>query len=261
MGRDLPVKSIKTTFRIIDYLAKEGGNGVSTIASDLGLALTTTYDHINTLAALGYIEKQNSEYHLTTRFLELGERTRAQIPVHSTVGDILTELANSTDEVATLWIVENDLSVILDIARGSKAIPLAPYPGTRIELHRSGPGKAILAHLSPQRAEAILEQHPPGKEGERYGIPSRTEYTISTYENLINELETIREQGYALDNEELIEGVRSVGVPLFDHKGNVVGAVGVHGPTSRFHGEKFTETFPEKLIEVQSTVELEYKYS
>jgi len=261
MARDLPVKSLETTFRIIDYLANEGGDGVSTVASELGLALTTTYDHLNTLVALGYIEKQNSEYRLTTRFLEIGERKCAQIPVHSIVGNKLTELANGTDEVATLWIVEKDLSVILDIARGSKAIPLAPYPGTRIELHRSGPGKAILAHLSSERAEAILEKHPPGEEGERYGIPSRTEYTISTYENLIDELETIREQGYALDSEELIEGVRSVGVPLFDHGGNVVGAVGVHGPTSRFHGETLTETLPEMLIEVQSTVELEYKYS
>lgn len=259
MDDELQVKSVRTAFNLVDYLAKEGQTGVSTIAEDLDIAVSTTYDHLSTMVELGYVRKTDREYHLSTRFLEIGERTRADIELYEMVGDNLETLADSTGETATLWTEEDGLGVIIDTAHGSESIPLDPYSGTRIELHRAAPGKAILAHLPPERVEATLDRYPPGEEAERYGIPSRTEHTIGNREDLLDELEMVRERGFATEDEELVEGVRSVAVPIFDEDRNVAGSIGIHG-LSRLSDERFTDMLPDKLHEVQNIFELEYRY-
>ena len=91
-------------------------------------------------------------------------------------------------------------------------------------MHCTALGKAVLAFLPPQRARAILTRH---------GMTRHTPRTIMAAPGLERELARVRRQGYAVDDVEFEDGVRCVGAPIFDHRGNPIAAISVSAPASR----------------------------
>ncbi|GAA0240337.1 hypothetical protein GCM10009000_064920 [Halobacterium noricense] len=120
--------------------------------------------------------------------------------------------------------------------------------GNHTYMHWTSLGKAILAHLSSARRSEIIDQH---------GLPRGTKRTLTNRNELEDELELIRQQGYATDDEEHLRGVRGVAVPIFDSDQNVVSSIGITGPRTRFQSSyvsKMLKTleYAKNEIEVQS---------
>jgi len=164
----------------------------------------------------------------------------------------VNQLAEETGEVANLLIEEHGWGYYIHRAHGDQAVNVEAHIGTRVNLHCTALGKTILAHMPDERVEEIID---------RRGLPAVTEKTTTDFEELQAELETIRERGYAIDDEEHHEGLRCIAAPVLSNGDRVLGAMSIAGPSNRMKGERFTEEIPKLLKERVNVVELNVTYS
>ena len=217
-------RSVERAFRIVDELAENGGGRVSELADRLEMPVSTVHNYLQALVETGYVTVEDKEYSTTTRFLEVGHRQRHRLEVFQAVSDELQDIAAETGEHVTLMIEENDQCVIVAVQEGPDAVNLFAYPGARMPLHAAAPGKAILAHMPDDRVQEIID---------RQGLVEMTNQTITDPDVLFDQLETIREQGYAIDEGERIAGMICISAPVLDKSDEIRGAICVCGPQSR----------------------------
>lgn len=251
MSNEYPIRAVKTALDVVEALLHLDGAGVSELSDHLDVPKSTVHDYLNTLTKTGYVVKDGSDYSIGFRFLELGERLCHNTTLIQVADPELKKLAESTKEHVTLIAEENGEGVIIATERGGQAVNLSIFRGMRLTMHSTAPGKAILAHQPTERVEEILDTH---------GMKSYTEYTITCRETLHEELEEIRNQGYALDDEERIYGMRSVATPIVDRSNTVHGAITVSGPTQRITDEQFTGSIPQRLLERSNVIEVSLSY-
>ncbi|OIB56801.1 IclR family transcriptional regulator [Natrialba sp. SSL1] len=220
---DTPNRSVARAFTIVDELSENGGGRASELATRLEMPVSTVHDYLQALVDTGYVTVEDKVYRPSTRFLEVGHRQRHRFEVVKAVRDELAAVAEETGEHVTLLIEENDQAVILAVQEGSEAITLFAYPGARMPLHVTAPGKAMLAHMDPERVESILDR----------GLVEITSQTITDSEVLLEQLELVRERGYAVDEGERIAGMVCIAAPVLDKRAELRGAICVCGPESR----------------------------
>lgn len=219
---EVPINSVKRSYQIIEEVRGRGEAGVTEVAAALDLPKSTVHNHLRTLERLGYLVPENGAYRLGTRFLKLGRESRntRELFVHGR--EPLERLEEETGTYCQLVIEENGQGAILLATRwedgGSAGQSRHVYP-THARLHTNAPGKAILAHLADDRVDEIIE---------RYGLSTRTTRTVTDPDALKEELDAVRQQGYAVDWGEMIEGMVGVGVPIVTEE-RVYGAIGAYG--------------------------------
>lgn len=247
----VPIQAIETSVRVLEALKGLDGAGPSKVANQLGMATSTVHDHLRTLERIGYVTFDGDAYEIGPRFLDLGGYARSQMKVFRIAEPEVQNLAVEIGQHANLMIEDGGMGVFLYIAKGQNAVYLDTYEGMRVHLQTTALGKAILAHLSVERVNEILDQH---------GFRRVTENTVTDREALFKELEAIRERRYAIDDEERVAGMRCVGAPIRGEDG-VLGAVSVSGPTSRMRGERFEHEIPESVLSVANIIEVNVSYS
>lgn len=245
-----PVRTTETTLSIIEELRVAGSGGVTELAESLDLAKSAVHNHLNTLRDHGYVVKEGKEYRLGLKFLEIGGYLRHHMQLFKTAEPQVDWLAEQTDELANLLMEENGKGVYLYRAKGKEGLDYDTFAGKRKYLHATSLGKAILAFMDDDRVEAIIDQH---------GLPKVTDHTIDDEGELHEELEDIREQGVAFDDEEATPGVRCVAAPVRDDE-RVLGSISISAPTNRMQGERFRETAPDKVKRAANVIELNIKY-
>lgn len=246
MTSDVPIKTARTTLEVVETLLELDGATFSEVAEKMEMPKSTLHDYLHTLEVIGVVIHREQEYRVGTWFLNVGHQVRHQRPVYEYSRREVDKLAEQTGEHASLMIEESGKGVLLHIAKGADAVDLNAWAGRRIPLSAQAPGKAILAHYPEERVDTIIDEH---------GLPQFTEKTITDRETLAAELELIRERGYAIDNEELIDGVKAISTPVFD-RGTIAGAVTVGGPANRMRGEWFDEELPDLLLQSSNVIEL-----
>ncbi|MFC7165061.1 IclR family transcriptional regulator [Halospeciosus flavus] len=147
------------------------------------------------------------------------------------------------------WFVveEHGQAVYVEKALGEDAIQPYGRVGKRVDLHDIAAGKAILSELPRRRVHEIVDEH---------GLTRHTEHTITSLDRLFEELDTVREQGYATNENETFEGFRAVASPV-SPEGDLQGAVVISGPQTRFEGERFQSELPAIVSRVANELELE----
>lgn len=247
-----PVQATKTTFRVIDALRERDGAGVTELASALGMHKSTVHNHLSTLLDEGYVVRDGDGYRLGLRFLELGGAIRSRSRLYAVAGTELTRLADQTGELATLATMESGECVYLTRAKGERALDLDTYAGSRALMHTTALGKAMLAFASDKEVKRILDTH---------GLPARTAQSITDRAALYDELDRIREEGVARDDEERLDGLRCVAVPIRTTAGDPLGAIGVSAPTSRLAGTRFEREVPKLVSGAANVVELSVRHA
>ncbi|MFO7925653.1 MAG: IclR family transcriptional regulator [Halobacteriota archaeon] len=232
---DAENRSVTRSFRIVDALSKHDGMGVSELAAAVDLPVSTVHDYLQALRSTGHVVKIGTEYRISTRFLEIGHRDRRQREIYTAVAEELSTAAEETGEQATLIVEEGGDGVLLAVAEGEQAVDLPAYPGARVPLYANAGGKAILAHVSPDRLETLLD---------RQAFEPITKRTTTDRNVVLEQLETIRERGYAIDRGERIAGFVCIAVPVLDRGDTVRGAICVCGPESRMTEERREEMLP-----------------
>jgi len=247
-----PVKATRRSLDIVETLRAMDGARLTEVADRLDLPNSTVHNHLSTLMERDYVHKDGNVYRVSLRFLELGEYARDRRKIYQLAKPEIEELAADTGEVANLLVEENGLGVYLWTSEGENAVPLDIHPGKHVHLHATALGKCILAHLSDNRVEEIAEQR---------GLPARTDSTISDTETLFDEIETVREQGYAVDDEERVSGMRCIGTAVKSESGNVIGAISVSGPVSAMPMDRLDGELGDRLLAAANVIELKVAYS
>lgn len=246
------VKSIDTTCEILQGLRELDGAGVSELATQLDLSKATIHSHLTTLVDNEFVVKRGDTYKIGLRFVDFGEYAKDHIDIYTLAKDQVDRLAEETGEVAQFMVEEHGKGVYLHKARGENAIQTTSYTGYRKHLHCTALGKAILSQLPQERIEEIAHES---------GLPQRTEKTVSNLDDLMEEIDQIREENVAFDNEEILAGMRCVAAPIKYPAGEVQGAISVSGPTSRFKGDRFHSELPEIVQGAANVIEVNASHS
>lgn len=246
MNEEIPVKTAETAFGIVETILDRDGARFAELQSELGMPKSTLYDHLQTLETLGYVLKRGNRYHVSSRFLEMGKTVQQQRRIYRAAKDEVRGLATETGEHASLLVEEDNQGVLLDVKKGEDAVDINAYPGRRLPLTPHAPGKAILAHQPEERVAEIIDER---------GLPAYTQRTITDRETYLDELDRTRDRGYAIDDEELIEGVKALSVPV-KTGGKTWGAITIGGPTNRMRDDRIENELLDTLTEAANVVEL-----
>lgn len=245
------VRSTQKTFAVIEALKSAELTGVTALAEELSMNKSTVHNHLSTLVSEGYVVREGEQYRLSLQFLELGGYIRSQMPLYNIAEPEVRQLAEETGELANLAVEERGRMSYLLRAKGDRGVDLDTYAGMRTPMHSTALGKAILAQFPESRVSEIIDE---------YGLPKETSTTITDRVELHDELDQVREQGFALDREERLEGLRCVAAPITsDHQ--VLGAISVSAPTSRLKTDRFHERIPELVQSAANVAELNITYS
>lgn len=244
------INAVERAIDILELLRERDGATVTELAETIDLSAGTVHTYLSTLADRGYVRQRGDEYHVGLFVLPLGEYVRTHSDVYAAAKPVLDELAAETGEVTHLVVESHGREIPLYERFGTEAVGEALYEEIkgypRRNLHCSAAGKAMLAHARPDRRETLLDD---------YEFAPRTPRTTTERSTLETELATIRERGFARNDEEQIIGLRAVGAPV-EHAGRVRGAISLSAPTSRLQGEQFASTIPERIVQAANVVEI-----
>lgn len=254
MNEKLPkngVKSVQNTYQILAALRESNGLTVTGLADRLELTPGAIHNHLATLRALNMVQKREDTYALGPECLLFGAHVRNHTPILRAAKSQIDAAAMETGEIGHVYIEEEGQLFIVHEVFGENAIGRTYHIERRETahswLHCTAGGKAILAAMEPERArEIVRERH----------LESQTENTVTDPDELLAELEVIRERGYASNDEEHITGIRAVGAAVQRDDGKVAGSISISGPTSRLAGEFFEEELPRKVTQAANISEV-----
>jgi len=247
------VRSSARTFRIVEGIKELEGATITELSGHVDLPKSTVLNHLKTLEQEEYVIRRGDTYRLGLRFLELGEHTKNRLDLYYVAKPSVDKLAAETGELANLAVEEYGQGVYLHSAQGDQAVDLNHQVGKRKHLHDTAWGKAMLAFMPEEEVESVIDRH---------GLPARASNTITDPDVLAQELEAVRDRGYAFDDEESLEGLRCIGAPVQSKTDDrVIGAVSLSGPVSRFTGDRFRETLPQKVLDATNVIEIDLSSS
>jgi IclR family KDG regulon transcriptional repressor len=237
------VQSVDRALTIIKLVSsRKGGIGVTELANKLGLNKSSIFRILETLVLHGFIEqnKETKKYKLGYQFLELSTKLLESIDIRQEAIPFLRQLEEISNEVIHLVIYSQKEAVYIEKLEGNETLRMHSQVGRRAPLHCTSAGKVILAHLPVNEVKEIIQM---------YGLPRHTEKTITTEEELFENLSIIRKQQYGIEREENETGITCIAVPLFNHLGEVAGAISISGTALRMNDDKIA-AIKDTLIEV-----------
>ncbi|WP_299983562.1 IclR family transcriptional regulator [Desulfobacula sp.] len=206
-----------------------------------GLKKTTTYRLLQALTSLQLMEKnpETKQYHLGPKLIYFGVTALGNLDLHKISLPIMTKLRNDTGETINLSILKGSEIIILARIRSDHLFNVNLSVGSRLPVNCTSQGKVILAYMNDDRANEIMEN---------FIFEKKTEKTIVSMSALKNELELVREKGYAVNDEELEKGLSAVAAPIFNYAGEVIAAINVSYSTARHPEPEMYKRFSKKVI-------------
>jgi DNA-binding IclR family transcriptional regulator len=211
---------------VLEILAREGSAGVSEVAAEIGVHKSTASRLLAALEEHGLVE-QNTErgkYQLGFGVLRLASAIPARLDIVRQAQSVLDDLAQRLDETITLAVLREHYAVHVQQAMGSAAVASQNWVGQLTPLHATSTGKILLAYMSEEQVDKILDAS---------GLKSYTEHTVTSRTALAEDLRRVRGEGFATAFEELETGLNAAAVPVRDHTGAVVAALSASGPAYR----------------------------
>lgn len=248
---DRGIKSTDTLFSILECLQERDGAGVSELATELDLSKSTVHSHLQSLLNHRCVVKDGTTYYIGLRFLNFGGYARKKMDLLEIVKPEIDGLVEETGETSQMIVEEHGRGIYIYQNRGDHAVKTDSHIGTEVYLHCTAVGKSILASLPENEVHEIVDRH---------GLPTKTPETITDRADLFNDLEEIRERGYAFDDGERIPGIRCVAAPVKTDT-DVIGAMSVSGPTKRMQGDRFREEIPDLVLRAARVVEINATYN
>ena len=249
---NVPVKSVERALAIVESIQERNGATLSELADDLGVAKSTTHNHLRTLERRGYLVRDDGVFHIGLRFLDHGGFARERKASYRFVRPKLHEIARETNELCQFVVGQHGEGFVLFQARGTDAVETQSRIGSHGPLHSVPGGKAILAQSSIEAVNSFVEDG---------GLPTTTARTITDPDELVRELERITERGYAINRSEYITGLDGIGVSIRSADEDVLGALTVLGPSHRLDDDPTEEAISDRLLDAANELELNVTYS
>lgn len=196
--------------------------GVSELSREVGLSRSTTHRYVATLASLGYLRQDapTRKYRLGPRVLDLGFSSINSMELREVAAPYLRQLSDDTGYTVNMAILDDLDIVYVERCRtarvGQRDIDLNLHVGSRLPAYCTSLGKALLAHLPDAEQTDVLA---------RIDFTRRGPNTLVSRDELARELARVRANGFAINNEELAYGLRSIAAPVFAHGGEAVAGI------------------------------------
>jgi len=221
------IQVVDRAFALLDVLATSERNLRGTeLSARLGLRKSTTHRLLMVLEQKGCVERSQAtgKYHLGSKLFELGAKAFVTLDLRDTVRPYLERLVAETGETAHFGVLRQGEVISLFNVRSPRVLSMPSTVGGRIPAYCTSLGKAILAFSPDGKLKSLIEA---------LQFRTYTRNTIVRPTLLVAELRRVRQQGYAIDNEEFEEGLKCIGAPIRNYFGDVFGAMGIAGPAFR----------------------------
>lgn len=225
-----PVHSVERALAILEALGKKSqGFGCTELGQLLHLHKSTVHRLVSTLQAYGFAEKDphTDRYKLGTKIIYLGLEALNGLDFRKAAIPFMQELVEISRETVQLAVLDEGEVLILERDHSPEAITV--NLGLRGQVHCTAEGKVLLAGIVTENAVKILQHK---------GMPRHTVNTITDINQMLAHLEKVRSQGFAINAEEMVEGVRAIAAPVYNHGGSVIACLSITGPSSRLTLER-----------------------
>lgn len=241
------IQALARGLKILNLLERSrDGMGATEIGRRLSIDKSSASRLLRTLANYGFVEQDenSARYLLGPQLLTLGQQLLNRITLRDHARPYLRQLVDETGECAHLAIPAQRQALYIDQAESSAALRVESEIGTLSPLHCTALGKVMLA---------FGQVRPPDE------LRPFTHRTVSDRSTLEAQLAQTAKRGYAIDDEEYNYGVRCVAAPVYDHRGGLVGAIGISGPAGRVTLERIDE-FGSVVLEVAAALSARLGY-
>jgi len=220
------VRVLHKTLDILETIkSREAGFKLAELARAVELPKATVYRILTTLEGRGYLDRAaDGSYRMAKKLFDL-QRSKSEEQILNRVAQpILERMVNATKETVNLGILDAGEVVVINTMESPQAVRMSSKIGNRRHLHSTALGKIFLAGLPEKEFLRLIRMK---------GLPRLTDNTLVTKAAVIEEINRVRKQGWAMDNQENeIEG-RCIGAPIFAPDGRVLAALSISGPEFR----------------------------
>lgn len=240
--RDL-VGGLEKGLKVIEAFDQERSRlSIAEVAQATGLTRAAARRYLITLTHLGYMRHENKLFSLTPAVLRLGQSYLHSARLPRIAQPLLYRLAYSLGEAASVGVLDDDQLVCVAAVSAGQLVSATLQPGTRVPAYCTANGRILLASLAQERIERYLERAMP---------EPITRHTVVDKDRLALEIARAREQGYALVDQELELGLRTIAVPVRNFRGDVVAAMNVSVHANRLPAGQMVERCLPALIKIQ----------
>ena len=234
---DSPSAAVERALTMLEEVA-QASDGLSNaeISRKLNIPKSSASYILRTLETQGYLARdvESGKYRVGLKILSLSRGALGGLDVRGVALPIMRRLTQQTGLTCHLAVLDGAEAVYVEKVEPEGFIRMDTWVGRRMRVHATSVGKAIVAHISPEQLEQIVKKS---------GMEKRTPKTITTLPRLLKDLEKVRTEGYAIDDEENNLGARCVGAAIFDDRGTVLASLGLSGTTQQVS----TQTMPRIL--------------
>jgi len=226
-NHESPSVAVERALAMLEAVAQEPeGLSNAEISRKLQIPKSSASYILRTLEAQGYLNRdaETGKYRVGLKILSLSRGALSGIDVREVALPIMRHLVEKTNLTCHLAILDGPDAVYIEKVEPTGFLRVDTWVGRRMRVHATSVGKALVAHIPPERLEKIIAQT---------GMEKRTPKTITTVPRLLKELEKVRAQGYAIDDEENNLGARCLGAPVFDQNSMIEASLGLSGTTDQ----------------------------
>ena len=242
LERDTMGGLAKGLLAIESFTADRPRQTISEVSAASGLDRATARRCLLTLAHLGYADYDGKYFTLTPRILRLGTACLATMPLPQMVQPLLDRLSDELGESSSVSILDGAEIVYVARAAQRKVMSIALMPGSRLPAFCTSMGRVMLAALPDDQARAAMGPGP---------LDARTRFTLTDPVVLLDRLQMVREQGYALIDQEVELGLRSIAVPILNARARTVAALNVGVPATQERVEELATLYLPSMLRVQ----------
>ena len=220
------IKSLDRALSVFKYLSLGESKPLTQLAEETKQSPATVYRILITLQGQGLVEfdPEDQVWHIGPQAFVIGSSFLRRTSLVERARPIMRKLMETTGETANLGIEREGKVLFLNQVETHESIRAFFPPGTLSDMHSSGIGKTLLAHMDPDRRYRIIK---------KMHLDVYTKFTITNADALNHDLNDIKKRGYSIDNEERNLGMRCIAAPVFDFNREVIAGISVSGPTSR----------------------------
>jgi DNA-binding IclR family transcriptional regulator len=240
------IPNVDRAFKILELLSESPqGLRFADVCSHLSLAKSSAFVLLENLEAKGYVEKTpEGRYRATLRLFQLGSQVLSHLDIRSIALPHMIALRDETGFPVHLAMLDGADIVYLEKVEGTGFVKFDTYVGKRAPVHLTSVGKAIAAFLPEEQVDQILAAR---------GLGGGTEKAVTTPAEFKEALQTVRQMGYALDDEEEVLGVRCIGAPIRDYTGAVIASISIIAMHRELPAARFPE-FSAKVIKAAQKI-------
>ncbi len=216
---------------------------ISEVAQRAGLTRAAARRHLITLTQLGYVHQQGRQFELTAKVLRFGQSYMHSARLPRLLQPQLTRMALALQEASSAGVLDGDDVISVAAATAGRVVSATLQPGTRVPAWCTANGRVLLAALPNEALDAFIA---------RQSMLPLTPQTLTQRDRLRLEVERVRVRGYALVDQELEPGLRTLSVPLRNFRGEVVAAINVSAHAGRMSTAELLDRCLPMLLEVQA---------